>query len=230
MHIRRILLLASIPLFSGYMASAQTKTLLVDEPLGSDPVRIVKVMEGATELKSDGQRYSNKYAWEATFDAGDDWLKDLSFVIKNVSGKKIVYMGMGSILHETGDFVGEIARQTSVGTLSNAVGRRPDQALYSLSLGRRLNPDTRPPFELAPDEEFTIGLEDVDDYTALKSRIEEKQSMSSVTACNAGISQIFFEDGTQWHGHRYLRTDPDHPGRWIAVSFKEWSAVTKAAE
>jgi hypothetical protein len=212
------------------MASAQTKTLLVDQPLGTDPVRIVKVMEGPTELKRDEQRYPNKYAWEATFDAGNDWLKDLSFVIKNVSGRKIVYIGMGSMLHETGDFVGEIARQTSVGTLSNAVGQRPEQALYSLSMGRRLKPDTRPPFELAPDEEFTIGPENPDDYAASKSRIEEKQPMSSVTACNAGISQVFFEDGTQWHAHRYLRADPDHPGRWIAVSFKEWSSVTKAAE
>ena len=96
MRIRTIPLLASIPLFSAYMVLAQTKTFLVlDEPLGADPVRIVKVMEGSTELKSDGQRYANKYAWEATFDARDDWLKDLSFDVKNVSDKTIVYLSTG---------------------------------------------------------------------------------------------------------------------------------------
>jgi hypothetical protein len=75
-----------------------------------------------------------------------------------------------------------------------------------------------------------MRLENPDDYAALKSRIEEKQSMSNVAACNADFGQIFFEDGTEWHGHRYLRADPDHPGRWMGVSFKEWSADAKAAE
>ncbi len=233
MRIRTIPLLASMPLFSAYMVLAQTKTLLVDEPLGADPVRIVKVMEGSTELKSDGQRYANKYAWEATFDARDDWLKDLSFDVKNVSDKTIVYLSTGCHLYETADWQAEIAKHQSIPVLGhtvNAIGRRPEDALYSPLLGHKLKPDTRARFQLAPGEDFTINLEDPEDYEALKSSIEEKQPMSSAAACNAGINQIFFEDGTQWHGHRYLREDPEHPGHWIAVSFKEWSSAAKATE
>jgi hypothetical protein len=230
----RILMLALISVFSVRGFAQDSKTLLVDRPLGGDPVTIVKVMEGTTELKSDGHSYPNKYVWEAAFDAGDDWLKDLSFVIRNVSNKKIVHMTAGCSLFETADWQAELAKHTAtpiVGSITNVVGRRPEQALYSASLGRRLGPDTdRAAFELAPGQEFAIALEIPDEYPILKSRIEEKQPMSSVAACIGSISQIFFDDGTQWQSHHYLRADPDRPGHWIRMSVEEWSGVRKAAE
>jgi hypothetical protein len=210
------------------------KTLLVDRPLSNDPVTIVKVMEGTTELRSDGHQYPNRFAWQATINAGDDWLKDLSFVIKNASEKKIVYVAIGCTLFETADWQAEIAKHKTtpvLGHTSNTVGRRPEQALYSTSLGHRLKPDmATAPFELAPGQEFTMSLEPPGDYQSLKSTVEEKQPLSSVTACNGGISQIFFEDGTLWQGHRYLRPDPDQPGHWIRMSFEQWSGAKKSAE
>jgi hypothetical protein len=215
-------------------AGTSTKTLLVDRPLSNDPVTIVKVMEGTTELKSDGHPFPNKYVWEAAFDAGDGWLKDLSFTIRNISEKKIIYVSVGCSLYETADWQAEIAKHRTspiLGHTSNTVGRRPEQALYSASLGHRLKPDAATaPFELAPGQEFTVPIEKPDDYQALKSGIEEKQPVSSVTACNGGISQIFFEDGTQWQGHRYLRADPDQLGHWIRMSLEEWSSAKKSAE
>jgi hypothetical protein len=207
----------------------------VDRPLSKDPIAIIKVMEGTTELKSDGHKYPNKYVWEAAFDAGDDWLRDLSFLIKNVSEKKkIVYVEAGCGLYETADWQAELARHATtplVGNIGNAVGRRPEQALYSALLGHRLQPDTdRAPFELAPGQEFTMALENPDEYPALRSRIEEKQPISSVTACNSRIVRVFFEDGTQWQDHQYLRANPDQPGHWIPMSFEDWSGVGKTAE
>ncbi len=212
-----------------------SKTILIDRPLSNDPVTIVKVMEGSTELKSDGQVFPDRFAWEARFSADDDWLKGLSLLIKNTSGKKIVYLAVGCHLHESGDWQAEFARHRTpdtplVGQTSNRVGRRPDQALYSVSLGRRLKPDTAAPFELFPGQEITIALENADDYPALVSRIESKEPISSVTACNGGVGQIFFDDGTQWQGHHYLRADPDEPGHWSRTSFEEWSSPRKSAE
>jgi hypothetical protein len=40
-------------------AAQDTKTLLIDMPDSKDPVKIVSVREGATELKSNGKQYPN---------------------------------------------------------------------------------------------------------------------------------------------------------------------------
>jgi hypothetical protein len=221
----------------GFAQTAGTsfKTPLIDMPGSKDPVKIVSLMEGTTELKSNGRQYPNKYVWETTFNARDDWLKDLSIVIKNVSEKKIVYVVVGCHLFETADWQAEVAKSTAniplAGSASDIVGRRPDQALYSAVLGRRLKPDTNtPPLELAAGQESTIAIENPDDYHTLKSTVEEKMPMSNIAACNGGISQVFFDDGTQWQHHRYLRANLDQPGRWIEMSFEEWSITTKTAE
>jgi len=224
-----VLLLIAISGFPARGLDPRTKTILVDEPLGSDPVRIVKVMEGATELQSDGHPYPNKYVWEAAFYAGDNWLNDLSFVVKNVSGKKIVYAAVLCNLYETAEWQDEHANRRSnplPGQISNRAGRRPEQALYSALLGRKHQPDTdRPSLELAPGQEFTIAAENPDE-----SNIDKETPISSITACSGGISQIFFDDGTRWQPHSYSRADPDRPGHWITMSFEEWSGAKKTAE
>jgi hypothetical protein len=216
-------------------AGTSPKTLLIDMPGFKDPVKIVSVREGTTELKSNGKLYPDKWAWETTFNAGDDWLKDLSIVIKNVSEKKIVQVVVGCHLFKTADWKAEVAKALQnipgIGSTTNIVGRRPEEALYSPVDGHRLKPDTASAsFELEAGQEFTMALENPDDYHTLKSRVEEQQSMSNIAACNGGISQVFFEDGTQWESHHYLHADLDQPGHWIRMSFEEWSITTKTAE
>jgi hypothetical protein len=198
-------------------------------------MRIEKVIEGTTELKDDGHQYPNKWAWETMFDAGDDWLKDVSFVIRNVSKKKITYLSVSCALFETNDWQVEFKKHSTpdnpgLGQASNVVGWRPKHALYSVRTGLAVQPDSdkRPPFELAPGHEFTIALQDPPGYAALKSSVEARQPMSTVTACDAQIS-IFFEDETRWEDHQYRRA-AEQPGRWTTISFDEWSTITKAAE
>ena len=95
MRIRLILLFHTLlaiclaPAFAQNTAGTGTKTLFINTgPCANDPVRI-KVMDGATELKSDGRPLPSICDWETAFNAGDDWITNLSFVIKNVSAKKI---------------------------------------------------------------------------------------------------------------------------------------------
>lgn len=210
------------------------KTVLVDEPLGSDPVRILKVMHGTTDLESDGRQYPNRYVWETDFYAGDDWLNAMSLVIKNVSKKNIIYVSVYCGLNETADWQEESVKHANprsplIGQISNHVGRRPKQGLYSGLTGLKGQPDTdRPPLGLVPGAEITVPLEDPDDFQALRSSIEGKEPISEVTACSGGISRIFFDDGTQWQGHHYMRANPDRPGHWITMSFEEWSGTPPA--
>jgi hypothetical protein len=194
------------------------------------------VLEGTSELKDDGHRYPNKSVWETTFEAGDDWLKDVSFVIKNVSKKKITYLSVSCALFETNDWQSELEKHSTpdnpgLGQAGNVVGWRPKHALYSVRTGLIAQPDSdrRPPFVLAPGQEFTIALQNPEDYADLKSSVEARQPMSTVTACDAQIGDIFFEDGTRWGEHRYLRAG-EQPGRWTTISFDEWTTIAKTGE
>jgi hypothetical protein len=225
---------SQVPSFAQSIVGNTQKTFLIDRPTQGDPIKIVKVMEGTTELQEDGRLFPSKYAWESVFNSDDDWLKRLSLVIENVSSKGIVFLAVGCHLYETADWASEISKHKTVpviGHASDTVGRRPEQALYSASLGRWLEPDTSAtPFSLPPGQTFTIPLEDPEQYQALKSKIEETQPISTMAACDASVSHVFFADGTQWEGHRYKRADPDRPGRWIQISLHDWEVGVPAAK
>jgi hypothetical protein len=230
MRIRLILLFLALiascraPAFAQSVSSTSTKTLFIRGlPLANDPVRF-KVMDGTTELKSDGRPFPNNYAWETAFNAGDNWITNLSFVIKNVSAKKITCIIIFSVLVETPFWQEESQPKPPVlGFTQNRVGQRPEQALHSGD--RTFPPDTDASFELAPGEEFTMPIEDPRDYPALKARIEKRLPISSVTAMDGGTVTVFFEDGTRWISvnHSYSRPAAQ-PGKWTKLSFEEWAA------
>jgi hypothetical protein len=211
-----------------------SRTLLIDRPNANDPIRITKATEGKEELKSNGSHHPNQRLWESTFNAGDDWLKDLSLTIRNVSGRKIVYAEALCNLYETSNWEAEFKKHSVpdnplTGQISNAVGWRPEHALYSTIRGRKGQPDStrRPPFELPPGQEFTIPLEDPQNYANARSLIEAKEPLSSVTACAGEVSTVFFEDGTMWQDHHYRRA-AEEPGKWKTITFEDWSAMAKA--
>jgi len=226
MRIRVTLLLALISALSANVFSQGTKTLSVNHPLDQAPVRIVRVMKGPTEVKADSAQFPNKSAWRTVIDgAEDDWLKNVSLVVENVSPKKIVYINVQSVLYDSAKWREE--KRSSIGTTFNHVGLRPEIALYSYRLGHSLHADEGPALELAPGQTVTLSLEDGDYYSKLKSSIEEKEgAISAVSVSVASFGEIFFQDGTQWQPDKYLRPDTDKPGHWIAISREDWS-VTK---
>lgn|ERR1035437_434893 len=216
------------PAFAQSAAATSTKTLFIKGlPLVNDPVRI-RVMHGATELKSDGRAFSNNYGWETAFNAGDDWITDLSFGIKNVSAKKITCIIIFSALVEAPFWQDESQPKPPpvLGVTQNRVGQRPEHAS-----GHGFAPDTDPPFELAPGEEFTMPIENPKDYPALKARIEKERPISNLTAIDGGIVTVFFEDGTRWISlnHSYSRP-AEQPGKWTKLSFEEWAGKQKTSE
>lgn len=228
------------------VCAAQTKTLLIDRPLGDDPVRITKVMEGTTEITSDGTQFENKYHWQGSVpNGGDEWLTGLSLTIQNVSTKKIVYLGVYCNVSETTDWKHEAethsvvqnalqgkTAEPTLGQLNNSVGHRPKAALYSMVLGHELHPDSGPAFELAPGQTYTIALEDPGIYAGLKSSVEERKgSISAANGCaGPGVSDVFFEDGTRWQGHHYQFADPNIRGHWTNFTREEWLNVKPEPE
>jgi hypothetical protein len=229
---RRLLLAPAAVFLCCASALAQgAKTLLLDRPVANDPIRIMRATEGTTELKSDGKHFPSHYFWEAVFNAGDDWIKDLSFTIKNVSNQTITYLEISCNLFETTDWQKEFAAHSTpanpgLGQASNVVGWRPEHALYLVRLGRASAPDStrRPTFELAPGQEFTIPLQDPKTYSDLKSSVEARQPMSTINACDGGTGNVFFADGTKWASHRYWRPT-DQPGRYEIIPADESPSI-----
>lgn len=72
-------------------------------------------------------------------------------------------------------------------------------------------------------------LEDPHSYSDLKSSVELRQPMSTVTACDTEIVDVFFEDGTRWSEHRYLEA-AEEPGRWRTITFDDWSKIAISSE
>jgi len=237
MRIRLVLVASALTALCGASALAQgPKTLLIERPNGNDPIRIVKASEGTTELVSDGRHFPDQRAWESVFNAGDDWVKDLSLVIRNVSHRSIAYLEVSCVLSETADWQTEIANHKSpenpiLGQASNVVGWRPEHALYSTLRGKAAEPDStrRAAFKLGPKQEFTISLQDPKNYESLRSTVEARVPVSSMTACNSQVSTIFFDDGTMWQGHKYRRP-AEQPGQWTTISFEDWSRTGSEAQ
>lgn len=138
-------------------------------------------------------------------------------------------MAVACVLAESADWQAEIAKHQTIdnpilGQASHEVGWRPEHALYSSLTGKQREPDTtrRPAFTLGPGQEFTISLEDPENYESLRTRVGTRTAMSNVNACNAQVSTVFFEDGTMWQGHHYRRAG-DEPGKWTTISFGDWA-------
>lgn len=219
---KRSTLTISIMVLCGSMLAQSTKTLLFMRPVGHDPIRIVRVMEGMTEVQSDGKEFPNKLVQEYALIAGDDWIKDLSVVVRNVSNKTITYISVNGNLFETADWQAELAKHKMVsipGQVNHEVGWRPEHALYSLRTGKMRPPDStlRPAFRLAPRQQYTLSLADQESYDAVRGSVD----MATINAINGGIS-LFFEDGTKWEHFNYYRADQE-PGKWTRISFEEWS-------
>jgi hypothetical protein len=225
-----LLAICLAPAFAQNAAEAGTRSLFIyGLPCTNDPVRI-KIMDGATELKSDGRSLPNVCSWETSFNAGDDWITNLSFVIKNVSVKKITCIIIFSVLVDAPFWREESQpKPQALGFTQNRIGQRPEHALHSGQ--HTLPPDTNPSFELQPGEEFTMPIEDPKDYPALRTRIEKRLPISSVTALDSQAVTVFFEDGTKWisANHSYNRPAAQ-PGKWTKISYEEWAGKQKLSE
>ncbi len=172
-----------------------------------DPVAITRMMKGGAEIQPD-----------KPFEAGDDWLREISVVIKNVSPRKIIYVSVGAHLPETGAGTSESPR---VGG-GNAAGQKPEHAVYSALTGQRRPDIPTEPIDLEPNKELVLPIVAERDYAAIKSLIQAKQTLSSVRNCDVWVTTVYFSDGTKWAPASYWRPDEARPGKYVSISFTDW--------
>jgi hypothetical protein len=193
--------------------AAVPRTVQLEQSIPNDLVKVVEVMLGDTEIKLG-----------VPFPADDEWFNRLRFVIKNVSTKRIVFVDGWLRFPQTGDETAE----NLVVMDRILLGHRPEPANDTGAASRR--PDYVPSIAILvnPGGEMTVPV--IDSLNRMRTAIEKRQPLSSITIAAIGIGAIYFDDGTAWmKPGLYFRADPDMPGSYVRISHKEFYADSAAS-
>jgi hypothetical protein len=146
-----------------------------------------------------------------TFDAPDDWLKDLTIRIQNRSGKAMIGAGVQLA------FTTLAANPTVVYSIQHGITPAHEVSTPS---GPMVHPASGTPFSLPPGESLAFTL--AQDYDAIRSAIEAKGSLAQVTSVSISYGTFYFDGGLRWQSNTFSRVDPSSPGRYIPAVAKDF--------
>lgn len=144
-----------------------------------------------------------------TFSADDDWFKELTVSVKNVSGKDITYIDIGLRFIRP----------------ENQAKEPP--LVHTISHGDRLSALKRiaPPIDFkssSEDSGIDIKLPD-HAYKSIKLMLENLGYPPNIKRINIYIENVLFSDGTAWASGTWFKRNPIDPEKLIPI---EQSQVT----
>lgn len=158
--------------------------VITDEELGPDPgpitVSDVKLRENAVNL--------NKL-----FDGDDEWIRDISFKIKNRSTKNITYVGLNLVFSDTSSGDPGMVRQLRFGKRTEGSGSGP----------------ANQPLLLKPGDLLDVSIPA--QYQSLKKFIEMKKQVKSINKVTISVYLVLFEDGMKWDVGNFYLPDASEP-------------------
>lgn len=163
-----------------------------------EPVEIVDTQVNTAQGGKQPVKFGSK------FSGNEDWLKGITFKIKNKSGKAIVYMEVYIYIPapDTTPKAHDILMPVSHGRMPLLPG---DFA------------DTPAPSPVANDKEITLILTDRT-YEAYKGLTIEKHGSATFDKVRVRIGMIVFDDGTAWKNGHILRQNPHDPRSWKVIA------------
>ncbi len=180
----------------------QSKYVEIEPNIPIEAVRVIKITVGG-QVVTPGFLNPHKEPSGPSFQAGDDWLKEMKFTIKNGSLKSLVQLTMSVTFPETAATGYPVGQQVQL-------GRVPENVF--LALGGRKDDDQggRRPLDFRPGQEMVISLAP---YAGdLRRRIEQHEAFSAIHTCYINVFSGFFPDGMHWMLSKYEVLDPSHPG------------------
>jgi len=210
-----------VPPVSAQDEAGKGKTVLINKLHRLDPLEVDRVLEDGRDVapvepseddliwvrvNPNGPVRGRQFRDAFKFQAGDDWLRNLSLVLKNRTSKNIVYVGLKLKFPQT-KTEGPVVEQ------SFAYGRIPGAVAYNGS-GEKLPQGSDRPILLAPGQQMTLSLAGHD--SEIREGLERLQPFSSISLCYIRYD-VYFEDGTAWWLGRYGAPDPAQPGKIIPM-------------
>lgn len=132
----------------------------------------------------------------AAFDAEDEWLRNLSFRLKNHSNKTVTYVGAEMFLSDSTTAAPAMVRQFRF-------GRRAD------------HPDLAPDISLKPGDSIDVSL--ASQYDSLKNFLEVARPVTSYNTAMIRVYLVFFEDGSKWDLGNFYVPDSTRPSGFRKV-------------
>lgn len=149
-----------------------------------------------TDLKVNGEQHQiNRHITAA----GEDWLNGLTFRVKNISKKNIVFIYASLIFPETKHI---LQGKTFAFDLRYGADPRLEAA-----------PSTEKP--LKPEEAAEFVLRDAS-YKNLKRAFEARITpIKNINSIQIDVLRVIFDDDTGWATGSFLHRDPNDPTKWI---------------
>lgn len=139
-------------------------------------------------------------AFGEKFRAGDEWVKDLSFDVRNTSGRTITHF------------------EFSV-SMPSSKPQTPGGITPMFSHGSNTShPDVPPTVRMAPDEAVHVTYSD-ENYKSFQS-MRRSIELSVVTELSLRIDILMFDDDTAWSSAGLLRRNPSNPVAWVPFDEK----------
>ena len=152
-----------------------------------------------TDVKTNGKQIQ----YNQRFIEGDDWWKDLTLTVENISDKPVTYIEANIKFFGKDD--------------PDSNGQLPLN--HFIGVGTPQDPETDtydPPSEstIAPGRRADIVLRE-DEYNNLKFILAKSNYQAKVKVVQVSVIKVIFGDGKMWyHGFMFMR-DPNNPSKWI---------------
>ena len=128
----------------------------------------------------------------------DEWIRNISFKLKNRTTKNITYVGVNLVFSDTSTTDPAMVRQLRF-------GRRPDR------------PDpTSESMLLKPNDSFEVSLPT--QYESLKRFIEKKKQIKNINKAAVSVYIVLFEDGMKWDVGNFYAPDATEPSGFRKIA------------
>ena len=141
--------------------------------------------------------------FEASFNAPENWLRNMAVIIKNTTDKVVVGVKLQGSL-STGT-VGETAMAADM-----LFGQELDESAFT---GR--TPHGEP--QLLPPGETGAVRRTAAEYEQLVKFLSGKHPADSYRMMRVDVTEVRFDDSTVWSQGKLYRIDPDDPRKWTPI-------------
>jgi hypothetical protein len=187
------------------MAADLARQVQVEPQHRNDGVMITKITVGDFDVQCGLIIGPREVQPIASFQAGDDWLQNMTVYLFNRTARTMVTGGIVLGFPELGD-----GRTQAQPVYNISLGQKPQAAAFDGRTGKPVSQEGRKPLTFAPGQTLVIHIGDY--MTGIRETIESRTNLSMISKVFIYNGSFFFEDGMEWGAGCFRLPLPDRPG------------------